>query len=47
MNDTRAAHGLLVIQERLRLMGCNMEIISEPGKATQIVIEAQTAGEST
>ena len=47
MNDTGTAHGLLVIQECLRLMGCNMETISEPGKGTQIVIEAQIAGEST
>ena len=39
MNDSKTAHGLLVIQDRLSLMGCHMEIISEPGKGTQIVIE--------
>lgn len=39
MNDSRAAHGLLVIQDRLGLMGCTMEISSEPGKGTQVIIE--------
>jgi len=40
MNDSKAAHGLLVIQDRLGLMGCNIDIASEPGQGTQIVIEA-------
>jgi PAS domain S-box-containing protein len=40
MNDSKAAHGLLVIQDRLSLMGCSMEINSEPGKGTHVVIEA-------
>jgi signal transduction histidine kinase len=40
MNDSKTAHGLLVIQDRLGLMGCNLEIASEPGQGTQIVIEA-------
>jgi PAS domain S-box-containing protein len=39
MSDSRAAHGLLVIQDRLGLMGCSLEITSEPGKGSQIVIE--------
>jgi PAS domain S-box-containing protein len=39
MNDSKTAHGLLVIQDRLGLMGCSMEITSEPGQGTQIVIE--------
>ena len=39
MNDPMAAHGLLVIQDRLGLMRCNMEITSEPNKGTLIVIE--------
>jgi PAS domain S-box-containing protein len=46
MNDARTAHGLLVIQDRLSLMGCSMEIISEPDKGTQIVIDAPIAGNS-
>jgi signal transduction histidine kinase len=40
MSDSNTAHGLLVIQDRLGLMGYNMEIISEPGKGTQITIKA-------
>ena len=40
MNDSKTAHGLLVIQDRLGLMGCNLEIASEPGQGTRIVIEA-------
>jgi len=39
MNDSKAAHGLLVIQDRLSLMGCSMDITSEPGKGTRVVIE--------
>jgi len=46
MSDSKSAHGLLVLQDRLSLMGCNMEIISEPGKGTQIVIEAPVTGNS-
>ena len=46
MSDTKTAHGLLVIQDRLGLMGCNMEIISEPGKGTRIMIDAPL-GESS
>jgi PAS domain S-box-containing protein len=39
MNDSKSAHGLLVIQDRLSLMGCSLDITSEPGKGTQVVIE--------
>jgi PAS domain S-box-containing protein len=40
MNDSKTAHGLLVVQDRLNLLGCIMEITSEPGKGTRVVIEA-------
>jgi PAS domain S-box-containing protein len=40
MNDSKTAHGLLVVQDRLSLMGCSLDITSEPGKGTCIVIEA-------
>lgn len=40
ISDTKTAHGLLVIQDRLSLMGCSMEISSEPGQGTRVVIEA-------
>ena len=46
MSDTKTAHGLLVIQDRLGLMGCHMEIISEPGNGTRIMIDAPL-GESS
>lgn len=40
MNDSKTAHGLLVVQDRLALLGCSMDVTSEPGKGTQVVIEA-------
>ena len=47
MNDSKTAHGLLVIQDRLGLMGCNIDIASEPGQGTQIVIEAPMGASSS
>jgi signal transduction histidine kinase len=43
MKDSKTAHGLLVLQERLGIMGCKMEITSEPGQGTRVVIEAPRA----
>ena len=40
MNDPKSAHGLLIIQDRLSLTGCSMEIVSEAGKGTRVAIEA-------
>ncbi len=40
LNDSQTAHGLLMVQDRLRLMGCSMEIISQPNQGTRVVIEA-------
>ena len=40
MNDPKTAHGLLVVQDRLSLLGCSMEMDSESGKGTRVVIEA-------
>ena len=39
MAHANTAHGLLIIQDRLSLMGGSMEIISQPDKGTQIKIE--------
>jgi PAS domain S-box len=47
MNDSKIAHGLLVIQDRLGLMGCSMEITSEPGKGTRVVVEAPMGASSS
>ena len=44
MNDPKAAHGLLVVQDRLGLLGCTMEMTSEPGMGTRVVIEAPLSG---
>ena len=46
MNDSKTAHGLLVVQDRLNLLGCTMEISSEPGMGTRVVIEAPLAANS-
>jgi signal transduction histidine kinase len=46
MSDSKTAHGLLVIQDRLSLMGCSMHITSQPGHGTLIVIDAPLAGNS-
>jgi two-component system CheB/CheR fusion protein len=39
MKDPQAAHGLLIIHDRLKLLGCRMEIKSKAGEGTQIMIE--------
>ena len=44
MNDSKTAHGLLVIHDRLGLMGCTMEIVSEAGRGTDIMIETPLTG---
>ena len=33
------AHGLLIIRDRLNLLGCEMRLISKPGEGTRVVIE--------
>jgi PAS domain S-box-containing protein len=38
MKDMNIAHGLLVVQDRLNLLGCDMEVISKPGEGTRAVI---------
>ncbi|HET6823847.1 MAG TPA: PAS domain-containing protein, partial [Anaerolineales bacterium] len=39
MNDPQTAHGLLVVRDRLNLLGCQMNIASERGKGTEAIIE--------
>ena len=39
LNNAHAAHGLLIIQERLGLLGCHMKITARSGEGTQIVID--------
>ena len=46
IGNPQAAHGLLIIQDRLHLLGCHMELISSPGEGTQIVIGLPTERKS-
>ena len=46
MNDPKSAHGLLIIRDRLTLMGCTIQTTSAPGQGTRVVIEAPL-GESS
>jgi PAS domain S-box-containing protein len=39
LNDPTLAHGLLIIRDRLNLLGCRLEVHSQPGEGTQITIK--------
>lgn len=39
MNDPTLAHGLLIVRDRLNLLGCQMEVRSQPGQGTHVIIE--------
>jgi signal transduction histidine kinase len=47
MNNPGLVHGLLIVQDRLNLLGCRMEVTSKPGEGTRIVIEAPMERRST
>jgi two-component system CheB/CheR fusion protein len=38
MNNPHSAHGLLIIRHRLNLLGCSMEVKSQPGNGTEVII---------
>jgi two-component system CheB/CheR fusion protein len=38
--NRKGGHGLLNIQHRLNLLGCSLQIESEPGNGTRVIIEA-------
>jgi len=38
MPNPQAAHGLLILRDRLLLLGCQIDILSKPGGGTRIVI---------
>ena len=44
MKDVKTAHGLLVVQDRLNLLGCKMEVTSKPEQGTEIVIKFPMEG---
>jgi signal transduction histidine kinase len=39
LNDPALAHGLLIVRDRLNLLGCQMEVRSQPGEGTHVIIE--------
>jgi two-component system CheB/CheR fusion protein len=39
LNDPKLAHGLLSIRHRLSLLGCRIEMHSQPGNGTEAIIE--------
>jgi PAS domain S-box-containing protein len=47
MNDPKTAHGLLMLQDRLSLMGGSIEVTSKPGDGTRVEIEIPLGGIST
>lgn len=38
IRDVKNSHGLLIVQDRLNLLGCTMDVVSSPGQGTRIVI---------
>lgn len=40
LNDPAMAHGLLIVRDRLNLLGCHIEVSSKPGEGTRIIIES-------
>ncbi len=40
MQDWKAGHGLMRMRDRLFLLGCGLQLNSEPNKGTQVTIEA-------
>ena len=47
MNDPKTAHGLLMLQDRLGLIGGSIEVTSKLGDGTRVVIEIPLDGTST
>lgn len=39
MANPAEAHGLLILRHRLNLLGCSLQVNSEPGKGTQAILE--------
>ena len=47
LNDPTLAHGLLIVRDRLNLLGCQMEVRSQPGEGTHVIIEPPAERTST
>ena len=39
IDDPNVAHGLLIIRHRLNLLGCSIDVNSQPGNGTEAIIE--------
>ncbi len=44
MKDVKIAHGLLIVQDRLDLLSCTIEVNSKPGQGTRVVIAFPVEG---
>jgi signal transduction histidine kinase len=40
LTNRKGGHGLLIMQDRLNLLGCSLQVESEPGNGTVVIIEA-------
>ncbi|HEY3474480.1 MAG TPA: ATP-binding protein, partial [Anaerolineales bacterium] len=43
LSDPTIGHGLLIVRHRLSLLGCKLEVNSQPGKGTEAIIEVPYA----
>jgi two-component system CheB/CheR fusion protein len=39
MSNPKIAHGLLIVRHRLSLLGCSIDVKSQPGKGTDVIIK--------
>jgi PAS domain S-box-containing protein len=44
IQNVKNSHGLLIVQDRLNLLGCTMEVVSSPGQGTRVVIRFPIEG---
>lgn len=47
MNNPNSAHGLLIVQDRLTVLGGRMEAVSKPGDGTMVILEIPQAAPSS
>jgi PAS domain S-box-containing protein len=47
LNDPTIAHGLLIVRDRLNLLGCQIEVHSRPGEGTRVIIKPPAERRST
>jgi signal transduction histidine kinase len=47
LNDPTVAHGLLIVRDRLNLLGCQLAVTAKPGEGTRVIIEPPAERRST